>query len=293
MKKFLLTLFLVMSINICSAQIKMMYDTEKNEKEKIESFMSSGFSGIKITRVDTDEIDWQQDSAQIIYIDVDRNNNIYTETNFSPQYSKTIIKFDRNVSSREIFNENKQLLGKTLYYYNAQGNLEKRELYFGDLKAFDEIYEYEYERLNKMKYVMSDGSLVSYSIFAFDNANNLIEEIKYNSNDEAEYKYEYSYSTESRLSEERIILNKDNVTVVNYSYNKDGKLIGKVTQSKGIQTSNVKYVFLEGNLTEEIYDTPELKTKKTYTFKDGLLSQIKFLELTDMSSYVWIYDYVK
>jgi len=149
MKKLLLLLIVIMSFNISDAQIKMMFDTEKSEKEKIEGFMSSGYSKIKITRIDTDEIDWQQDSALIIYIEVDKKNNVYTELNYSPQYSKTIIKLDKNINSREIFNEKEQSSGKTLYYYNAQGYLEKRELYFGGLKAFDEIYEYENDKLQK------------------------------------------------------------------------------------------------------------------------------------------------
>jgi hypothetical protein len=293
MKKLLFTLILVMCFGISQAQIKMMFDTEKSEKEKIESFMSSGYSKIVVTRIDTDEIDWQQDSAKIISIDVDKDNNIYTETNYSPQYSKTIIKLDNKINSREIFNSNDQSQGKTLYFYDSKGNLEKRELYFGDLKAFDEIYEYDNGKLIKMKYVMSDGTLVSYSTFNFDGSDNLLEEIKYNSSGEVEYKYEYSYNKKSQLSEERIIMGKDNTTIVAYSYNKDGKLTDKVTTSKGIQTSINRYSFQDGNLSEEVYDSPGLKVKKTYSYKDGLLTQIKFLDTIEMNSYIWIYEYIK
>jgi hypothetical protein len=275
------------------AQIKMMFDTEKIEKDKIDNFMSSGYSKILVSRIDTDEIDWQQDSVKIIYIEVDKDKNTYSETDYTPQYSRTIIKLGNNISSREIYNDKDQLQGKTLYYYDSNGNLEKRELYFGDLKAFDEIYEFDNGKLKKMKYLMNDGTLVSYSTFEFDDSNNLLEEIKYNAEDVVEYKYEYTYGNKSRLTEEKIILGKDNETVVNYSYDKDGKLSGKITNSKGKVTSNVKFTYQGDNLSEEIYDTPELKTKKTYTYKDGLLSQVKFLDMIDMSSYVWIYDYIK
>jgi hypothetical protein len=288
-----LTLTLLVCFNAGFAQIKMMFDTEKNEKDKIDNFMSSGYSKITVYRIDTDEIEWKQDSVKIIYIEVDKDKNTYSETEYTPHYSRTIIKLGNNISSREIYNEKDQLQGKTLYYYDLNGNLEKRELYFGDLKAFDEVYEYENGKLKKMKYLMNDGTLVSYSTFEFDDSNNLLEEIKYNAEDVVEYKYEYTYGNKSRLNEEKIILGKDNETVVNYSYNKDGKLAGKITNSKGKVTSDVKYAFQGDKLSEEIYDTPELKTKKTYTYKDGLLSQVKFMDMVDMSSYVWIYDYIK
>jgi len=293
MKKFLLTVTFLMFFSAGFAQIKMMFDTEKNEKDKIDNFMSSGYSKIAVSRIDTDEIDWQQDSVKIIYIEIDKDKNTYSETDYTPQYSRTIIKLGNNISSREIYNEKDQLQGKTLYYYDSNGNLEKRELYFGDLKAFDEIYEYDNGKLKKMKYLMNDGTLVSYSTFEFDESNNLLEEIKYNADGVVEYKYEYTYGNKSRLTEEKIILGKDNETVVNYSYDKDGKLTGKITNSKGKVTSNVKFDYQGDNLSEEIYDTPELKTKKTYTYKDGLLSQVKFLDMIDMSSYVWIYNYIK
>jgi len=293
MKNLFLAFIFIISFNISQAQIKMMFDTEKSEKEKIEGFMSSGYSQIVVTRIDTDEIDWQQDSSKVTSVLIDKDKNTYTEINYTPQYSKTIIKLDNKIVSREIFNEKEQLSGKTLYYYNEQGDLTKRELYFGDLKAFDEIYEYKNGKLIKMKYVMNDGTLVSYSTFAFDNSNNLLEELKYNSSDEVEYKYEYSYGKKSRLSEERIILGNDNLTIINYSYNKEGKLIEKTTKSKDKQTSSIKFSFQGDNLTEEIYDTPELKTKKTYLYKDGLISQIKFLDTVEMSSYIWSYEYIK
>ena len=292
MKIVLFTIIALMSFNLSFAQIKMMLDTEKSEKEKIEGFMSSGYSTITVTRIDTDEIDWQQDSSKIMLIEVDKDKNIYTETSYSPQFTRTVIKLGKNVNSREIYNDKDQLQGKTLYYYDAQDNLVKRELYFGDLKAFDEVYEYENGKLVKMKYLMSDKSLVSYSSFTFDDSNNLLEEIKYNSSDDIDYKYEYSYDKKSRLSEEKIIIGKDNISVVNYSYS-NNKLADKITTSKGKLTSSAKFTYEGNKIAEEFYDTPELKTEKTYTYKDGLLSQIKFLETVGMSSFIWSYEYIK
>lgn len=292
MKNLFLAAILVMSLGVSHAQIKMMIDTEKIERDKIDGFISSGYSKIIVTRIDTDEIEWQQDSTKVMSIVIDKDNNTYTELNYTPQFSKTVIKLDNIISSREIFNDKEQLSGKTLYYYE-QGSLVKRELYFGDMKAFDEIYEYENGRLAKMKYIMSDGTLVSYSTFTFDKSNNLLGEMKYNASDELEYNYEYTYDKKSRLSKERILMGKENVTVSNYSYNSSGKLTEILSTSKGKQTSNIKYSYEGNNLSEEIYDTPELKTKKTYTYKDGLLSQIKFEDITETNSYFWVYEYVK
>jgi YD repeat-containing protein len=292
MKKLFLALILAMSLGVSHAQIKMMIDTEKIERDKIDGFISSGYSKIIVTRIDTDEIEWQQDSTKVMSIVIDKDNNTYTELNYTPQFSKTVIKLDNIISSREIFNEKEQITGKTLYYYE-QGSLVKRELYFGDMKAFDEIYEYESGRLAKMKYIMSDGTLVSYSTFTFDKSNNLLGEMKYNASDELEYNYEYTYDKKSRLSEERILMGKENVTVTNYSYNSSGKLTEILSTSKGKQTSNVKYSYEGNNLSEETYETPDLKTKKTYTYNYGLLSQIKFEDITETNSYIWVYEYVK
>lgn len=292
MKNLFLALILALSLGVSHAQIKMMIDTEKIERDKIDGFISSGYSKIIVTRIDTDEIEWQQDSTKVMSIVIDKDNNTYTELNYTPQFSKTVIKLDNNISSREIFNEKEQLSGKTLYYYE-QGSLVKRELYFGDMKAFDEIYEYENGRLAKMKYIMSDGTLVSYSTFTFDKSNNLLGEMKYNASDELEYNYEYTYDKKSRLTEERILMGKENVTVSNYSYNSSGKLTEILSTSKGKQTSNIKYSYEGNNLSEETYETPDLKTKKTYTYNDGLLSQIKFEDITETNSYIWVYEYVK
>jgi YD repeat-containing protein len=292
MKNLFLAAILVISLGVSHAQIKMMIDTEKIERDKIDGFISSGYSKIIVTRIDTDEIEWQQDSTKVMSIVIDKDNNTYTELNYTPQFSKTVIKLDNIISSREIFNEKEQIAGKTLYYYE-QGSLVKRELYFGDMKAFDEIYEYENGRLAKMKYIMSDGTLVSYSTFTFDKSNNLLGEMKYNASDELEYNYEYTYDKKSRLSEERILMGKENVTVTNYSYNSSGKLTEILSTSKGKQTSNVKYSYEGNNLSEETYETPDLKTKKTYTYNYGLLSQIKFEDITETNSYIWVYEYVK
>lgn len=292
MKNLFLAAILVISLGVSHAQIKMMIDTEKIERDKIDGFISSGYSKIIVTRIDTDEIEWQQDSTKVMSIVIDKDNNTYTELNYTPQFSKTVIKLDNIISSREIFNDKDQLSGKTLYYYE-QGSLVKRELYFGDMKAFDEIYEYENGRLAKMKYIMSDGTLVSYSTFTFDKSNNLLGEMKYNASDELEYNYEYTYDKKSRLTEERILMGKENVTVTNYSYNSSGKLTEILSTSKGKQTSNVKYSYEGNNLSEETYETPDLKTKKTYTYNYGLLSQIKFEDITETNSYIWVYEYVK
>jgi hypothetical protein len=293
MKILIFTVIALLSFNLSFAQIKMMLDTEKSEKEKIEGFMSSGFSKVMVTRIDTDEIEWQQDSSKMMFVQIDKDKNIYTETAYNPQYTRTVINLGKNVNSREIYNDKDQLQGKTLYYYDAQGNLVKRELYFGDLKAFDEIYEYEDGKLVKMKYLMSDNTVVSYSTFVFDDSNNLLEETKYNSSGDVDYKYEYTYDNKSRLTEEKIIIGKDNVTVITYSYNNKNKLSDKITRSKGKVTSSAKFTYEGDKLSEEYYDTPELKTKKSYTYKDGLLSQIKFLDTVEMNSYIWSYEYIK
>ena len=293
MKNLFLAIILIISFSVSNAQIKMMIDTEKNEREKIDRFMSSGYSKIVVTRIDTDEIEWQQDSSKVMSVNIDKGNNTYTEINYSQPYSKTVIKLDNSIVSREIYNEKGQIAGKALYYYNDAGDLAKRELYFGDMKAFDEIYEYEGGKLIKMKYVMSDGTLVSYSTFKFDNTNNLLEEIKYNADDHAEYTYEYSYDKKSRLKQERILIGKDNVTVTDYSYNNNNKLTEILTTSKEKQTSDIKYTYQGVNISEEIYDTPELKTKKSYSYNDGLLSQIKFVDITETNSYIWVYEYIK
>lgn len=279
-----------LAITYANAQIKMLYDSEKAEKDKIVNLINSGFKNINIYRIDVDEVEWQSDTTLINEIQISDNNNTFTEINKSP-YSKTVVKFDGNVLSREIFNQNNQLSGKTLYSYNNSGMIEKRELYFGDIKAFDEIYEIESNKLIKMKYFTSDGTLISYSDFEYDSYNNLIKENKFNSNGEIDYIYKYKYE-EGRLSEEKIIMPNGKKTIINYFYGSNNLITEKITKdSEGKVLSSLKYVYEGKNLIEEYYETPEIKTKKTYTYQNNLLHTIKFLDVLEANSYFWLYTY--
>lgn len=290
MKIIFLVIMLNLAITHTNAQIKMLYDSEKAEKEKIENLINSGFKSINIYRIDVDEVEWQSDTTLINEIQISDNNNKFTEINKSP-YSKAVVKFNGNVLSREIFDQNNQLSGKTLYSYDNSGMIEKRELYFGDIKAFDEIYEIESNKLIKMKYFTSDGTLISYSNFEYDSYNNLIKENKYNSNGEIDYVYEYKYE-EGRLSEEKIIMPNGKKTIINYFYGSNNLLTEKITKdSDGKVISSLKYVYEGKNLIEEYYETPEIKTKKTYTYKNNLLYSIKFLDVLEANSYFWLYTY--
>ncbi len=290
MKKIILTLVLIFIISSVQAQIKMLYDTEKSEKEKIEGFINSGYKNINIYRIDVDEVEWQSDTTLLTEIKISDNNKSLTEINHSP-YSKTVVQYDGNILSREIYNQSNQLAGKTLYSYNKAGMIEKRELYFGDIKAFDEIYEIEGNQLLKVKYFTSDGTLINNSDFEYDSRNNMIKENKYNSNGEIEYVYEYTYNSDRSIKEESIIMPDGKKTIVNYIYSKKN-ISEKITKdSDGKIMSSLKYVYEDKNLIEEYYDTPELKIKKTYTYSNNLLTSIKYLDILESNSYTWIYVY--
>lgn len=243
MKKIILTFVLISIISNVQAQIKMLYDTEKNEKEKIERFINSGYKNINIYRIDVDEVEWQSDTTLLTEIKISDNGKSLTEINQSP-YSKTVVQYDGNIVSREIFNQSNQLAGKTLYSYNNAGMIEKRELYFGDIKAFDEIYEIEGNQLVKAKYYTSDGMLINYSDFEYDSRNNMLKENKYNSNGETEYVYEYTYNSDGSIKEERIIMPDGKKTIVNYVYGKNKYITDKITKdSDGKIMSSLKYEY--------------------------------------------------
>lgn len=291
MKKIILILILSLTISSINAQIKMLYDSEKSEKEKIFNIINSGFKNINILRVDIDEVEWQSDTTLITEIQISDDNKTFTEINKSP-YSKTVVKLDGDVLSREIFNQNNQLSGKTIYSYSKAGMIEKRELYFGDLKAFDEVFEIEGNKLIKMKYFTSDGTLISYSDFEYDSKSNLTKENKYNSAGVLDYVYEYIYDSENKISEEIIIMENGKKTFINYSYGSNNLINEKITKdSNGKVMSSLKFVYDGKNVTEEYYETPELKLKKTFTYKNNLLHTIKFLDILEANSYLWLYVY--
>jgi len=283
-------IFSVITISL-KAQIKMLYDTEKSEKNRFDRYINSGYNNIQIFRIDLYESEGEADTSLVYKITISDDKNIVTEIDIVSE-SKTVVKLYGKITSREITDNSGQLVGKTLYTYNNEGIIIKRELYFGNIKALDEIYEFESRNNGEVKYYSADGTLISNSIFKFDGQNNLLEELKYNSMGEVEQKYEYTYDSKGRMIEERIILQNEQKTVTNYSYDENNNIIEEQTKdnNENILSYN-KYAYEGDKLIEEISDSRDSKLRRLYSYKDGLLKSVKYLDLIDKSTYIWVYEY--
>ncbi len=289
---FILALLLIPAASF--SQIKMMIETENAELQKVAYIKESGSKKISIYRYDFDEVDFVQDSALATEMIFDSGKNVFTEINYSPAYSKSDITLNGSgrILNREIYDNKNNLTGKTIFHYNLSGQLESREIYLGTMKAFDEVYKYDGKELSEMKYITSDGILFGYSVFESDKWGNIIQEIKYNSNDDPEYKYVYTYDSKSHCLEEKIILGDRKNTIVTYNW-KNGLLADKVTKDdNGKVQSAFRYKYDgNGNVTEEVNETPQGKITKLYEYDAKLLKQVKISEEADTSSYTLKYFY--
>lgn len=288
-----IVLMIIISLSSCisNAQIKMLFESEKSEKEKIAGYVNSGFSDIQIFRIDISDTEEENDTSLVYRITISNDKSLVTEFDALSEY-RTVVKYDGNIMFREITDKAGQPAGKTLYTYNNEGFISKRELYFGNVKALDEVYEFgNYESGEVINY-SADGTLMSKSIFKLNSQRKLIEELKFNSKGEVEQKYEYTYDSKGRMIEERIIMSNEQKTITNYSYDENSNIIEEQTKdNSGNMLSYNKFAFEGNKLIEELRDSRDIKLKKFYTYKDGLLMNIKFEDLIENSIYIWEYRY--
>lgn len=288
-----IVLIIIISLSSCisNAQIKMLFESEKSEKEKIAGYVNSGFSDIQIFRIDISDTEEENDTSLVYRITISNDKSLVTEFDALSEY-RTVVKYDGNILFREITDKAGQPAGKTLYTYNNEGFISKRELYFGNVKALDEVYEFgNYESGEVINY-SADGTLMSKSIFKLNSQRKLIEELKFNSKGEVEQKYEYTYDSKGRMIEERIIMSNEQKTITNYSYDENSNIIEEQTKdNSGNILSYNKFAYEGNKLIEELRDSRDIKLKKFYTYKDGLLMNIKFEDLIENSIYIWEYRY--
>ena len=288
-----IVLMIIISLSSCisNAQIKMLFESEKSEKEKIAGYVNSGFSDIQILRIDISDTEEENDTSLVYRITISNDKSLVTEFDALSEY-RTVVKYDGNIMFREITDKAGQPAGKTLYTYNNEGFISKRELYFGNVKALDEVYEFgNYESGEVINY-SADGTLMSKSIFKLNSQRKLIEELKFNSKGEVEQKYEYTYDSKGRMIEERIIMSNEQKTITNYSYDENSNIIEEQTKdNSGNILSYNKFAYEGNKLIEELRDSRDIKLKKFYTYKDGLLMNIKFEDLIENSIYIWEYRY--
>gem|GEM_PF-1601719 len=289
---FILLLFMIPAFAF--PQIKMMIDTENAELDKVNAVKDNGMKKITIYRYDYDEVDFQQDSSVAEIMTYDAEKMLFTDINYTPAYSKSILSLNpqNKILYREIYDEKNNITGKTEFYYREDGLTDRREIFLGASKAFDEVYSYEGGALKKMKYVTADGVLFGYSEFESDQWGNIIQEIKYNSNDETDYKYLYTYDANSRCLEEKIILGNKKTTLVSYIW-KNGLLDEKtVKEENGKTLGSTKFTYnSNGKVVEEINDSPQGKITKLYEYDGNLVRQVKISDLSDVSSYMLRYFY--
>lgn len=293
MKNIRIIVLILLSLTSCisNAQIKMLFESEKNEKEKIAGYINSGFSDIQIFRIDISDSEDENDTSLVYKISISDDNKLVTEFDVVTEYT-TLVNYDGNILYREITDKNGQLAGKTLYTYNDKGFISKRELYFGNVKAIDEVYEFGNYESGEVNNFSADGTLMSKSLFKLNSQKKLTEELKFNSKGEVEQKYEYTYDSEGRMIEDRIILINEQKTITNYSYDENSNVIEEQTKdNSGNILSYNKFAYEGYKIIEELRDSKDIKLRKLYTYKNGLLQSIKFEDLIENSIYIWEYRY--
>jgi len=269
----------------------MLFESEKNEKEKIAGYINSGFSDIQIFRIDISDSEDENDTSLVYKISISNDKSLVTEFDAVTEYT-TLVNYDGNILYREITDKNGQLAGKTLYTYNDKGFISKRELYFGNVKAIDEVYEFGNYESGEVNNFSADGTLMNKSLFKLNSQKKLIEELKYNSKGEVEQKYEYTYDSEGRMIEDRIILINEQKTITNYSYDENSNVIEEQTKdNSGNILSYNKFAYEGNKIIEELRDSKDIKLRKFYTYKNGMLQSIKFEDLIENSIYIWEYRY--
>ncbi|MFA5012761.1 MAG: hypothetical protein WC644_12530 [Ignavibacteria bacterium] len=293
MKNIRIIVLILLSLTSCisNAQIKMLFESEKNEKEKIAGYINSGFSDIQIFRIDISDSEDENDTSLVYKISISNDKSLVTEFDAVTEYT-TLVNYDGNILYREITDKNGQLAGKTLYTYNDKGFISKRELYFGNVKAIDEVYEFGNYESGEVNNFSADGTLMNKSLFKLNSQKKLIEELKYNSKGEVEQKYEYTYDSEGRMIEDRIILINEQKTITNYSYDENSNVIEEQTKdNSGNILSYNKFAYEGNKIIEELRDSKDIKLRKFYTYKNGMLQSIKFEDLIENSIYIWEYRY--
>jgi hypothetical protein len=289
----MLLLFISMVLPL-RAQIKMIIEAELSEIGKIKTMRDKNLEQILVYTVEPDQVEYQQDSSLTIEMLFNAKENTFTEINYTPQYSKTVIRLIDNslIDSRNMYNEKDELTGKVVYKYMSSGLLERREMFFGNEKTFDEIYEYENNILKKMKYIATDGTLLNYTIYNSDKLGNITEEVKYKPDGDIDFKYEYVYDASGKCIEERIILSEKSFTSITYSYDEGRNITEKLTKdNNGKILSFNKYSYQNGLLAEEINDSKESKVRKTYSYRNNLIWQLDYFDSIDATAYQMRYYY--
>lgn len=293
MGKYIIAAIMFVLSGALNAQIKMLYDKEASEKERLEVFLNSGSSNILIFRIDEVNNENEADTSLILKIEVIEDKKTIKEVS-DESTVVTSLNASGNIAFREIYDKAGKLSGKTVYTYNNSGDIVKRELYFGSMKAGEEVYEFKRINSGNMKFYGMNDIVMGSSSFQFNPEGKLSEEIIYGQDGNVEQKYEYVYDSEGRLAEERVILRNEQKSFKNYSYDEYNNLVEEISKDgNGNVLSLNRYAYDGKYKIEEIQHGKDLRMRIQYFYKEGMPELVKYTDLSDMSVYYWKYVYEK
>ncbi len=283
MKKYLAIILLLTAFGSAHAQMKMLYEKEKSEKERIEKFIESGSSRILVYRIDVDES--ESDTSLVLKIEISGDKKTVSE---SGDDGTLITGFgaDGNISYREVIDKEGKITGKTLYKYNSKGLIVKRDLYFGLTKAGEEIYNFKDDNTGEMKFFTADEMVMGSSTFRFDGNNKLTEEVIFGASGKMQQRYEYIYDSNGRISEERYYNEEGLMSTQSYTYDENDNVVEMAAKDNSGKIMSFKRYGFEGKqLTEELQEGDDIKIRIQYFYKDGIKDLVKLTDLEDMSVY--------
>jgi hypothetical protein len=152
----------------------------------------------------------------------DKSGNIISENKETPVvagYFNTKYRYDANkrLSKKEV-SSNGRLLATHIYYYDDNGNVNKKEIKKKPgYDIYDEEFEYKYDDKNRLiEDIHHDGKKYNRTVYVYNEKDQLIRRAEHNERGGITYETDYTYDELDNLSSE-ISAYRGNPTF-NYSY---------------------------------------------------------------------------
>ncbi|OFY62512.1 MAG: hypothetical protein A3H98_13175 [Bacteroidetes bacterium RIFCSPLOWO2_02_FULL_36_8] len=189
---------------------------EQVHREKF--FDKNGFKFKEITHYDDGSIE------NIISLQYDKNGNLIFRKAVNPDSSvsysdKRVFDEHNNKIEYYFYNPDSTLLYRKPAVYDKEGKMiESRMYHDGEWKA---TYKYKYQdaRMTENNIYDSTGNFKHKWLYVYDNRNNLIEEVQYNSQNYISYQNKYEYTKDNFLIKETNYVGEEVQRSFSYKYN--------------------------------------------------------------------------
>lgn len=302
MRKNLIALVIILTIfliNITYSQIKIVYESDIQNKKIFEYYAEKNITSINIIRYDVDSGIVSTEFEKTSTVKINANNNTYTEITYLPNYSKTVITFNgqKNVTDVSIYYSNNALMSRVVTNYEPDNTIKNKVYYFGNALTFKTNNKYSSGNIVEQEYVDSLGKLSSYSKIYYDNSNRIIEEEKFNEVDSLEIVYKYAYDNAGNCIEEQINYPQANYSSkIFYKYDNKGNKIEKTVYGMGdklISRNEYKYNDKSLLIKETAYSIDNKVTSESdYVYDDnGNKIEWRYKDYMEEFEYLYRYEY--